>query len=79
MTLRVRVTEDFQVVVPEEARERLHIKRGNSLVVEVHEDSIVLVPERQSYARRLRGLHRDVWAGVNTDDYLQQERDDWER
>ena len=79
MTLRVRVSDDFQVEVPAEARERLHIKQGDNLVVEVHEHAIVLVPEAPSYARRLRGLHREVWAGVNTDDYLRRERDSWGR
>ena len=31
------------------------------------------------YTARLSGLHREVWDDVDTDAYLRQERDDWER
>jgi len=30
-------------------------------------------------ARRLRGLRREVWEGIDTDEYIRQERDAWER
>ena len=30
------------------------------------------------YTTRLAGLHQGVWEGVDTDTYLQQERDAWE-
>ncbi len=31
-----------------------------------------------SYTVRLAGLHQSIWEGVDTDIYLQQERDAWE-
>jgi prevent-host-death family protein len=31
-----------------------------------------------SYTTRLAGLHQAVWEGVDSDTYLQQERDAWE-
>ncbi|MDY0019027.1 MAG: type II toxin-antitoxin system Phd/YefM family antitoxin [Anaerolineae bacterium] len=31
-----------------------------------------------SYTDHLAGLHREVWEGVDTDAYLQQERDAWD-
>ena len=32
----------------------------------------------ESYTDYLAGLHREVWEGVDTDAYLQQERDAWD-
>lgn len=28
-------------------------------------------------ARHLRGLHKDVWQGVDVDEYIRQERESW--
>ena len=78
MELRVRVSDDFQVGLPEEARERLKIEQGDTLIVEVRDNAIVLTPEPSNYARALRGLHREVWDGIDTDEHLRQERDAWE-
>jgi bifunctional DNA-binding transcriptional regulator/antitoxin component of YhaV-PrlF toxin-antitoxin module len=77
--MRVQVTDDFLVAVPEEARRRLKIGQGDTLLVEVRDHAIVMTPEPIDYARHLRGLHRDVWDGVDADEYIRRERDAWER
>lgn len=79
MAMRVRVTDDFLVEVPDEARALFKIERGDTLLVEVRDNAIVLTPEPRNYARSLRGLHREVWDGIDTDEYLRRERDAWER
>lgn len=78
MALRVKVTDDFLVAVPDEARRRLNIERGDCLLVEVRDNAIVLTPEPHDYARRLRGLHREIWDGVDVDEYVRREREAWE-
>jgi AbrB family looped-hinge helix DNA binding protein len=78
MATRVRVTDDFLVTVPDEARKRLNIERGDSLLVEVRDNSILLIPEPHDYAGRLRGLHREVWEGIDVDEYVRREREAWE-
>jgi AbrB family looped-hinge helix DNA binding protein len=78
MAQRVQVTDDYLVAVPDEARRRLNIERGDSLLVEVRDNVIILMPEPHDYARRLRGLHREVWEGIDVDEYLRREREAWE-
>ena len=78
MALRVQVTDDYLVAVPDEVRRRLNIERGDSLLIEVRDNAIVLVPEPHDYAHRLRGLHREIWEGVDVDEYVRRERDAWE-
>jgi AbrB family looped-hinge helix DNA binding protein len=76
--MRVQVTDDFLVAVPDEARRRLKIERGDSLLVEIRGNAIILMPEPHNFARRLRGLHREVWDGIDVDEYVRREREAWE-
>ena len=78
MALRVQVTDDYLVAVPDEVRRRLNIERGDSLLVEVRDNAIILVPEPHDYAHRLRGLHREVWEDIDVDEYVRREREAWE-
>jgi len=39
--------------------------------------TIVLVPRPRSYAKRLRGLHKEVWGNVDARAYVREERKGW--
>jgi AbrB family looped-hinge helix DNA binding protein len=78
MATRVKVSSRYQIAVPAEARKKLGITRGDQLLVDVRANSIVLLPEPRDYARRLRGLHREVWEGIDPQKYVDQERDAWQ-
>ena len=41
----VRVKQKFQVTLPAEVREELHIEEGDPLEAVVHDDSVVLTPK----------------------------------
>lgn len=73
----VKVSDKFQIAVPAQARRRLGIKRGDRLLVDVRGDHIVLMREPDDYAERLAGLHADVWAGVDPQEYVRREREAW--
>jgi AbrB family looped-hinge helix DNA binding protein len=79
MTARVvvKVSSRYQIAVPRIAREKLKIEKGDHLLVDVQDGILVLLPCPLDYADRLAGLHREVWAGVDTDAYLHQEREAW--
>lgn len=69
----VKVSSRYQIAVPRLAREQLNIRRGDRLLVDVQDG--VLVPQPKDYAAALAGLHREIWEGLDTSAYLQQERD----
>ena len=43
------------------------------------EDRIVLIPKPKSFTEKLSGLHKEVWQEIETDDYLDAERDGWRK
>ena len=73
----VKVSQRHQIVVPHVARERLNIHSGDRLLVDIQDGLLILLPQPQNYTEYLAGLHREVWEGLNTDTYLQEERDAW--
>ena len=74
----VKVSSRYQIVVPSVARERLNIRSGDRLLVDIQDGLLILLPQPQDYTAHLAGLHRDVWEGLDTDAYLQEERDAWD-
>ncbi len=75
----VRVGKRFAVVLPKKVRQRLGVREGDELIVEVNRRGLLLVPKPASYTTHLAGLHREVWKGVDVDHYLQRERRGWRR
>jgi AbrB family looped-hinge helix DNA binding protein len=73
----VKVSSRNQIAVPKVARERLDIQSGDRLLVDVQGGVLVLVPQPERYAEHLAGLHGDVWSGVDSEAYLDGERDAW--
>jgi AbrB family looped-hinge helix DNA binding protein len=64
-------------VLPKPVREALDLHTGETLLFLVDGDTVLLRPRPASFAATLRGLHREVWAEVDLDTWLDQERDQW--
>ena len=77
MGVRVKVSERYQIVVPAAVRQQLRIERGDHLLMEVRDGYVVLLPEPRNYAERLRGLHREIWEGIEPQEYVRREREAW--
>lgn len=77
MSTTVKVSSRYQISVPKVARERLNIQKGHRLLVDVQDGLLILTPSPEDYAAHLAGLHREIWAGLDTTAYLQQEREEW--
>jgi AbrB family looped-hinge helix DNA binding protein len=78
-SMHVKVSRRYQISLPHTARQHLNIQIGDQLLVDIQDGLLILVPQPQDYAARLAGLHREVWQGLNTTAYLQQEREAWGR
>ena len=76
-SVSVKVSSRYQVVVPSIARERLNIQRGDRLLVDVQDGVLILIPQPKDYVAHLAGLHKEIWDGVDTTAYLQEEREGW--
>lgn len=74
---RVKVSSDFQIEVPLDAREKLHIASGDYLRVEIRDEGILFIPEERSYVQRFSDFHREIWEGIDPREYVRQERESW--
>jgi AbrB family looped-hinge helix DNA binding protein len=63
-----------QIVIPREAREALHAKPGDKLLVVVRGPRVIVLQKPKSHADAIRGAAR----GGFPRGYLQKERKGWE-
>jgi AbrB family looped-hinge helix DNA binding protein len=77
MSAKVTISEEFSIVIPEEVRQELHLKPGDQVLVDAWRGYVLLVPEGRDYVELLRGLHREIWEGVDPQEYIRQERESW--
>ena len=63
-----------QIVIPREAREALHVKPGDKLVVVVRGERVIVLQKPKSHHAAIRGLGRGVYSSA----YLQKERQGWD-
>lgn len=74
---RVKVSSRYQIAVPSSVRKQLGIEAGDYLHVEVCDGTVILKPEPRQTVDFLRGLHSEVWQGVDPVAYVRQERSAW--
>ena len=76
MSATVTVSSKNQIVIPREAREKLHIAPGERLLVLCRDDRVILIPRPDDFVARMAGLHKEIWSEVQ--DFLVRERGNWE-
>ena len=75
--LSVKVNAKNQITIPKSIREKLKIKAGDHILVDVQENIMIFFPKPASYTSYLQGLHSEIWKDVDTEKYLNDERDAW--
>lgn len=77
MLITTRVGKKSQIVIPKEIRETVGIIEGDELIVDVEGDRVILKVKPKNYTRKLRGLHKNVWKGIDPRKYVRGERESW--
>ncbi len=73
----VTLSSKSQIVIPKLARKNLNINPGDHLILDFENDIIIIRPKPKSYTKHLRGLHKDVWKGLDATEYVRKERETW--
>lgn len=63
-----------QIVIPREAREALHLKAGDKVLVTVRGESVILLKKPSKFRDAIRGMGVDTYPP----DYLRKERESWD-
>jgi AbrB family looped-hinge helix DNA binding protein len=63
-----------QIVIPREARQALHVKPGDKILVVVRGERVLVLQKPKSHHAAIRGLAQ----GRYPKDHLQKERQSWE-
>ncbi len=78
MAITARISSKHQIVIPREARRALTLAAGDELLMEIEKGRLVLYPRPKNYTKYLRGLHKEVWRGIDATQYVREERKSWE-
>ena len=77
--ITVKISKRNQIAVPSEVRRKLKLKSGDRVVIDIQGGMAVILAVPTSYTDSLAGLHREIWQDIDTDAYLQGERESWEK
>lgn len=77
----ITVSSQYQITIPKKLREALGIKPGQKLLAWIQKwvkgKALTLTPKPKSLADYTLGLGKGLWG--DPDEYIQKERDSWEK
>ena len=76
--MQVKVSERGQISLPSSVRKQLNIQPGDYLLVDVQDGLLIMAPAPPPNTNTLSGLHKKIWAGIDTTEYLREERASWQ-
>ena len=75
--ITVKVSPRNQISLPSRARQELNIQPGDRLLVDIQDGMIILMPQPDDYVNHMAGLYQEIWQGIDTTKYLNEEREAW--
>ena len=73
----IKVNSQNLISIPTSVREKLNIKAGDRLLVNVQDGIMVLIPQPESYTSKLQGLHSKIWKNIDIEKHINGEREAW--
>ena len=77
MNESVRVSGKYQVVIPKSIREEIGLEKGDELLVNLQEKTIIMRVKPKSYSNYTLGLHKEIWKETEATEYVEKERSSW--
>jgi AbrB family looped-hinge helix DNA binding protein len=75
--MQVKVSERNQISLPSRVRKELNIQPGDHLLVDVQDGLIIMMPLPPPGVDYLAGLHKEIWEGIDVEEYIREERASW--
>ena len=72
----IKINAKYQITIPKSVRKKLNVKADDSLLVDVQDGMMILIPQGNKSAY-LRGLHSEIWNGLDVQKYVNDERRAW--
>lgn len=77
------VSTKYQIVIPRQIRKRIKVEPGQKMNINISGDQIILSPAQTKQQLSWPEDHikklKNPWTGEDTQKYLDEERDSWEK
>lgn len=74
----VKLSAKNQIVIPKEAREYVHLKPGDKLLMTISTAGHLLLWKRpRNYTEYMGGLGKELWLKTNIGGYIKKIRREW--
>ncbi|HEY4695858.1 MAG TPA: AbrB/MazE/SpoVT family DNA-binding domain-containing protein [Candidatus Hydromicrobium sp.] len=74
----VKISNKFQIAIPKKIRNIIGLSAGDTLIIDVDENRIILTPLTKKYTDYSHKLHSKVWINIDIDGYIKKERESWD-
>lgn len=80
MSLISKLNEDRSLKIPEEILKKAGLRPGAEIIWLYDEEArqILLMEKPDSFAKVMRGLGKELWNNIDTNEYIKEERESWE-
>ena len=85
----IPIDDNNGIKIPIDVWEQIGVKSGDKVELRIEGGQLIITPHEgpqiaepdpptKNYSDQLRGLHAEIWEGVDPDEYIREERDAWE-